>query len=74
VLYRKHEGVPEWGAEEDTMSEREEVTGERRKVHSEEFRDLYCSPSDEVMEEVVGGACGMHTEEDKLGQGFGRKI
>jgi hypothetical protein len=32
VLYRKAEGVPERGAEEDTRPEREEVTEEWRKI------------------------------------------
>jgi hypothetical protein len=73
VLYRKAEGVP-GGAEEHTGPEREDVTGEWRKVHSEELHDLYCSPSDEVREEVMGGVCGMHTEEKKLEQCFCRKI
>jgi hypothetical protein len=50
------------------------VTGEWRKVHSEELHDLCCSPSDEVMEELMGGACGMHTGKKKLEHGFGRKI
>jgi hypothetical protein len=27
------------------MDKRNEVTGERRKLHNEELRDLYCSPS-----------------------------
>jgi len=48
LLCRKAGVVPERGAEEDTRPEREEVTGEWRKIHSEELRDLYCSPSDEV--------------------------
>ena len=43
-------------------------------MHCEELHDLFCSPSDEVKEEVLGGECGMHTEEEKLGQCFGRRI
>ena len=43
-------------------------------MRSEELHDLYCSPSDEVKEEVMGAACGMDTEEEKLEQGFGRKM
>jgi hypothetical protein len=43
-------------------------------VHSEELHDLYCSPSDEVKEEVMGGACRTHMGEEKLEEGFGRKI
>jgi len=43
-------------------------------VRSEELHDLHCSPSDEVREEVMGAACGMHKEEEKLEQGFSRKM
>jgi hypothetical protein len=56
------------------MLERQEVTGEWRKVHSEELHDLYCSPNDEVKEEVMGGARGMHTGGEKLKQDFCKKI
>jgi hypothetical protein len=34
--------------------EREKVTGEWRKLHSEELCGLYCSPSDEVKEKRDG--------------------
>jgi hypothetical protein len=37
--------VFENGAEEDIGSKRDEGTGEWRKVHNEELRDLYSSPS-----------------------------
>jgi hypothetical protein len=39
------QGVREQGAEEDIGSNRDEVTGEWRKLHNEELRDLYPSPS-----------------------------
>jgi hypothetical protein len=40
--------------------ERKKVTGEWRKLHSQELRDLSCSPSDEVKEKEMGRACGMY--------------
>jgi hypothetical protein len=39
---------------------RDEVTGERRKLHSEELHSLYSSPDiiRQVKANEVGGACG----------------
>jgi hypothetical protein len=36
---------------------RDEVTGEWRKMHNEELRDLYSSQNNEVEEDEMGGAC-----------------
>jgi len=40
---------------------RDEITQEWRKLHSEEFNDLYCSPnnfSGDQIENEMGGECG----------------
>ena len=38
-------------------SKRDEVTGEWRKLHTEEFNDLFCSPSgDKIEKNEVGEA------------------
>jgi hypothetical protein len=40
---------------------RNEVTGERRELHTEEINDLYCSPNifsgDLILKNEMGGAC-----------------
>jgi hypothetical protein len=54
---------------------RDEVTGERRKLHSEELHNLYSSPDiiRQVKANEVGGTCGMHGREKSVLQGFGGK-
>jgi hypothetical protein len=49
---------------------RDEVTGEWRKLHKEELRDLYSSPSiynlnKEVEEDEMSGACSTNGGEEK---------
>ena len=54
---------------------RDEVTGERRKLHNEELNDLYCSPNIvRVMESrrmKFDGACSVYGGEEWCIQGFG---
>jgi hypothetical protein len=47
--------------------ERDEVTGEWRKLHNEELRNLYSSPDiiRQVKANEVGGACGTHGRGEK---------
>jgi hypothetical protein len=54
---------------------RDEVTGECRKLHNEELRNLYSSPDiiRQVKVNEVGGACSMHGRGQKSVQGFGRE-
>jgi hypothetical protein len=54
---------------------RDEVTGEWRKLHSEELHSLYSSPDiiSQVKANEVGGACGTHGRGQKSVQGFGGK-
>jgi hypothetical protein len=54
---------------------RDEVTGEWRKLHSEELYNLYSSPDiiRQVKANEVGGACGTHGKGEKSVQGFGGK-
>jgi hypothetical protein len=53
------------------------VTGEWRKLHSEELHNLYSSP--DIIRQVkvkaneVGGVCGTHGRGDKSVQDFGGK-
>ena len=46
---------------------RDEVTGEWRKLHKEELRDLYYLPNIEKNE--VGGACGSYGGGERCAQG-----
>jgi hypothetical protein len=42
---------------------RDDVTGERRKLHNVELHTLYSSPNvqaDQIKENEVGGTCGTH--------------
>jgi hypothetical protein len=41
---------------------RDEVTGEWRKLHNEELRDLYSPPSMPVAEDEMGEPCSMNGE------------
>jgi hypothetical protein len=54
---------------------RDEVTGERRKLHSEELHNLYSSPDiiRQVKVNEVAGACGMHGRGEKSVHSFGGK-
>jgi hypothetical protein len=54
---------------------RDKVTGEWRKLHSEELHNLYSSPDviSQVEANEVGGACGTHGRGVKSVQGFGGK-
>jgi hypothetical protein len=52
---------------------RDQVTGEWKELHNEEFHNLYSS-SDiirQVKANEVGGACGTHGRVEKSVQGFG---
>ena len=49
---------------------RDEVTGEWRKLHKEELRDLYSLPNIvRVEKNEVGGACGTYGGGDRCAQG-----
>jgi hypothetical protein len=50
---------------------RDEVTGEWKKLHSEELHNLYLSPN--VKESWLGGACGMNGRGEKYLRSFGEK-
>jgi hypothetical protein len=54
---------------------RDDVTGEWRKLHNEELRNLYSSPDiiRQVQASEVGGACGTHGRGEKIVRGFGGK-
>jgi hypothetical protein len=52
---------------------RVEVTGEWRKLHSEELYNLYSSPNIIRQRNEVGRACGTHGGGEKSAQGFGGK-
>jgi hypothetical protein len=54
-------------------SKRDEMTGEWRKLHSEELHNLYSSPDiiRQVKANKVGGAYGTHRKGEKSVQGFG---
>jgi hypothetical protein len=54
---------------------RDEVTGEWRKLHSEELHNLYSSLNTirQVKTNKVGGACSTHGRGDKSVQRFGGK-
>jgi hypothetical protein len=54
---------------------RDEMTGEWRKLHSEELHNSYSSPDiiRQVKANEVGGACGTNGRGDKSMQGFGGK-
>jgi hypothetical protein len=54
--------------------ERDEVTGEWRKLHNEGLKDLYCSPNSvggQIQKNEKGGACNTHEGEERCIQGFG---
>jgi hypothetical protein len=53
----------------------DEVTGEWRKLHNEEFHNFYSSLDiiRQVKANEVGGACGTYGRGEKSVQGFGGK-
>jgi len=46
----------------------DEVTGEWRKLHNEEFNDMYCLPDvfldDQIKKNLMGGACSTYGREE----------
>jgi len=52
---------------------RDEVTGEWRKLHDEEFNDLYCS-DDQIEKNEMVWACSTYEGEERRIQGIGGKI
>jgi hypothetical protein len=53
---------------------RDEVTGEWRKLDSEERKDLHSSPNtlgDQIENNELDGACSTHGGEERCIQGFG---
>jgi len=56
---------------------REEVTGERIKLHNVEPADLYFSPNiflgDKIEKNDMGGKCSMYGGQERCIQGFGRE-
>jgi hypothetical protein len=52
---------------------RDEVTGECRKLYNEELNDLYFSPSN-VRKNGIGGTCRAYGREGRRMQGFGGEI
>jgi hypothetical protein len=54
---------------------RDEVTGERRKLHDEELNDLYASPNIvqviKIVKNEIGGACNEYGGQKRRIQGFG---
>ena len=54
-------------------SKSDEVTGEWRKLHSEELNDLYCCSGDKIEKNEMGRACSTYWGEHRCIQGFGGK-
>jgi hypothetical protein len=53
-------------------SKRDEVTVEWRKLHNEEFNDLFCSPNIiRVIKSRMGWACSTYNGEERYIQSFG---
>ena len=54
-------------------SKRDEVTGERRKLHEEELNDTqYCS-GDQIEKDEMACTCSTYGGEQRFIQGFGRE-
>ena len=49
-------------------TQRDEITGEWRKLHKEELNDLYSAPN---IIRVMGGACSAYGGEERRTQGCG---
>jgi hypothetical protein len=60
---------------ENRVLRRDEVTGEWRKLHHEEFNELYSSPNiirvNKFRRMEMGGACSTWGGEEILIEGFG---
>jgi hypothetical protein len=58
------------------VTRRDEVTGERKKLHNEELNDLYCLPDIWMIrsrKNEMGGARGTYGRQERYVQGFGRE-
>jgi len=55
------EGIQEWGAEEDSLLQKEEVVRGWRKVNKADLHDL--SFSSDVIRLIKSGACATHEGE-----------
>jgi len=59
------------------VPKKDEVTGDWRKLHSEELNDLYCftqyRSGDQIEKNEMGGACSAYGGEDRRIEDFGRE-
>jgi hypothetical protein len=58
-------------------TKRDEVTGDRRRMHNEELYDLYCPPNTirviKSRKNETGWECGKYGRQETCMQGFGGK-
>jgi hypothetical protein len=62
-----------WALRKIFVSNKDEVTGDWKKLHNEELNDLltqYCS-GDQIEKNELGGACSRYEREERRIQGFG---